>query len=137
MPGVEELDPRRLIYRVTTRVDTHNYSREVQLTLRLIEPILHARRVFTPLIQRFAAGEDYRSRPISRSDAGRIRNELRICCPGSVAALPGGASAISIDCIMNEQLPPEIASGIIEALRWLRSQYPKYFSWVLDDGKCI
>ena len=34
----------------------------------------------TPLLTRFLAGEDFRSRPVRISDSGRIRNELQTLC---------------------------------------------------------
>ena len=47
------------------------------LTLRLMEPIEEMRMVFSPLLDRFYAGQDYRTRPVKISDSGRIRNELQ------------------------------------------------------------
>src|SRR5262249_13679594 len=73
--GVEKLDDQR--YRVTPRLATRDASSRITFTLRLMDPLDHARLVFSPLLVRFLDGEDHTQRPVKISDSGRIRNELQ------------------------------------------------------------
>ncbi len=76
--GVEEVSEG--VFRVTTRAATKLGQLDVAVTLRLAEPMEEMRMVFSPLLDRFYAGQDYRMRAVKVSDSGRIRNELQTLC---------------------------------------------------------
>ena len=77
-PGVEEVAPG--VYRVTVRLASARGDKRITFTLRLGETIEQSRLVFSPLLNRFLAGEPYDTRPVKISDSGRIRNELQTLC---------------------------------------------------------
>ncbi len=61
---------------------------DVTVSLRLMEPMDEMQMVFSPLLDRFYAGQDYRSRAVKISDSGRIRNELQTLCSEAIEYLP-------------------------------------------------
>ncbi|MGE5362148.1 MAG: hypothetical protein ACM3NQ_24285, partial [Bacteroidales bacterium] len=73
--GVEEMEPG--VYRSTVRLASPRGDKRIAFTLRLLETLEQSRLVFSPLLNRFLAGEDYATRPVKISDSGRIRNELQ------------------------------------------------------------
>ena len=77
-PGVEEVAPG--VYRVTVRLASPRGDKRITFTLRLGETFEQSRLVFSPLLNRFLAGEDSETRPVKISDSGRIRNELQTLC---------------------------------------------------------
>ncbi len=79
----------RSVYRVTVRVATRSNVGNVTLTMRLGESFEDSRLVFSPLLDRFYSGQDYRTRAVKVSDSGRIRNELQTDRPRDVGDKPG------------------------------------------------
>ncbi|HET8644242.1 MAG TPA: hypothetical protein VFO85_02060, partial [Vicinamibacteria bacterium] len=75
MPGVTRLKDDT--YRVTTQLATRRACLKLSFVFRFLESLEQTRLVFSPLLERFIAGEDYRSRAVKISDSGRIRNELQ------------------------------------------------------------
>ncbi len=63
-------------YEVTTQLASREFAMVVRFVFRFLEPLAQSRLIFSPLLERFIAGEDYRRRAVKVSDSGRIRNEL-------------------------------------------------------------
>jgi hypothetical protein len=151
-PGVEELrledldvdasdislspgdlrDDERL-YRVTTHACTRKGVLEVALTFRMMEPDKEMRLVFSPLLDRFYAGQDYRTRPVKVSDSGRIRNELQTLCSEALEAIPGDRIRVHFDQIDDAVLAPDKKSLIREVLTWYKESHPYWFRWLEID----
>jgi hypothetical protein len=128
LPGVEEV--RQGVYRVTTRAACEKGIRQVVLTLRLKETSEESRQVFSPLLDRFWRGQDYRARPVKISDSGRIRNELQTWC--SEALEYGGEDSIRLrlDKVDDQVISPEKKAFLREVLHWYQENHPIWFSWL-------
>jgi hypothetical protein len=128
MPGVEHISEQT--YRVTTRASTQHGILEVDLSLRLMEPPEEMRMVFSPLLDRFYAGQDYRTRPVKISDSGRIRNELQTLCSEALEYLPNNQIAVHFDQIDEAVMPHDKKSLIRDALIWYKQHHPFWFRWL-------
>ena len=131
MPGVEEVEPG--IYRVTTRASTRERMVDVALTLRCTQPVEEARMSFSPLLDRFYAGQDYRTRPVRISDSGRIRNELQTLCAEAIEYLPGERMVVHLERIGDDVMPADKKALIREVLSWYRASHPVWFGWLEHD----
>ncbi|HVS02532.1 MAG TPA: hypothetical protein VMT16_07165 [Thermoanaerobaculia bacterium] len=127
-PGVEEAGPDR--WRVTVRAATKQRVTESCLTLRLMEPLAESRLVFLPLLDRFYAGEDWRSRPVKISDSGRIRNELQTLASEALEHFGEGGVRVRFDRIEPEVLPPDKQRLIRQVLEWYKENHPIWFRWL-------
>jgi hypothetical protein len=130
MPGVEQVDDD--VYRITTRSATRAGMIDVSLSVRLMEPIDEMRMVFSPLLDRFYAGQDYRSRAVKISDSGRIRNELQTLCSEAIEYLPNDRMVVHFDQVDDAVLPPDKKALIQEVLAWYKSHHPIWFQWLAD-----
>ena len=128
MAGVEKISDDT--YEVTTRAATRAGMIDVTLTLRLMEPVDEMRMVFSPLLDRFYAGQDYRSRAVKISDSGRIRNELQTLCSEAIEYLPNGQMAVRFDEVDDAVLPPDKKVLIQEVLAWYQKHHPIWFQWL-------
>jgi hypothetical protein len=101
----------------------------VRFVFRFLEPLEQSRLIFSPLLERFIAGEDYRRRAVKVSDSGRIRNELQTLCS---QALEYRANAIRIhfDRIDDAVIPRAKKVVIRKVLEWYKSHHPVWFSWL-------
>lgn len=131
IPGVEQLADDT--FRVTTRAATRAGMLDVSLDLRLMEPMEEMRMVFSPLLDRFYAGQDYRRRAVKISDSGRIRNELQTLCSEAIEYLPDGRMRIHFDEVDDAVLPPDKKALIQEVLAWYQKQHPIWFRWLASD----
>jgi hypothetical protein len=131
LPGVEEI--REGVYRVTTRVSTRRRMRDVTLTLRATQPADEMRMSFSPLLDRFYAGQDYTTRPVRISDSGRIRNELQTLCAEAIEYLPQERMMVHLDRIDETVMPADKKAFIREVLAWYRQQHPVWFGWLQTD----
>lgn len=131
-PGVEQIEPGR--YRVTVRTACDRGVREVTLTLRLMESFAESRLVFSPLLDRFFAGQDYRTRPVKISDSGRIRNELQTWCSEALEFFNDDSIRIHFDRIDDAVLPPEKRDFIRQVLAWYKENHPIWFRWLHIAG---
>ena len=131
MPGVEEVGPG--IYRVTTRASTRARMIDVALTMRSTQPVEEMRMSFSPLLDRFYAGQDYRTRSVRISDSGRIRNELQTLCADAIEYLPGERMVVHLDRIDDEVMAADKKTLIREVLSWYRASHPVWFGW-LEQG---
>ncbi len=126
--GVEQVADDR--YRVTTRAATRLGVIDATVELRLMEPIEEMRMVFSPLLDRFYAGQDYRQRAVKISDSGRIRNELQTLCSEAIEYLPDDRMLIRFDQIDDSVLPPDKRDLIREVLAWYKANHPIWFHWL-------
>ena len=130
MPGVEQIDDD--VYRITTRSATRAGMIDVSLSVRLMDPIDEMRMVFSPLLDRFYAGQDYRSRAVKISDSGRIRNELQTLCSEAIEYLPNDRMVVHFDQVDDAVLPPDKKELIQEVLAWYKANHPIWFQWLAD-----
>lgn len=126
--GVEEVEPG--VYRVTTLAGSRKGLLRVTLTLRLMETLEESRLVFSPLLDRFYAGQDYRTRPVKISDSGRIRNELQTWISEALEYLPDDRIRVHLDRVDDAVLSPEKRAFIAEVLAWYKANHPIWFRWL-------
>ncbi len=126
--GVEQVADD--VWRVTTYAATRRGILEVALSLRLMEPFDEMRMVFSPLLDRFYSGQDYRSRAVKISDSGRIRNELQTLASEALQYLPDDRIRIHFDQIEDAVLPPDKRDLIREVLQWYKANHPYWFRWL-------
>jgi hypothetical protein len=88
------------------------------------------RMVFSPLLDRFYAGQDFRSRPVKISDSGRIRNELQTLCSEAIEYLPDDRMRIHFDRIDDAVLPADKKELIREVLAWYKKNHAVWFRWL-------
>jgi hypothetical protein len=127
-PGVEEVSPG--VYRSTVRLASSGGDKRITLTLRLGETLEQSRLVFSPLLNRFLAGEAFKTRPVRISDSGRIRNELQTLCAEALEFVDSTTIRVHFD-----RIPPEVISydkqkTLVEVLRWYKTRHPLWFSWM-------
>jgi hypothetical protein len=127
-PGVDEVSPG--VYRVTTRATCRRGVREVTLTLRLMETFEQSRHVFSPLLDRFYAGQDYRNRPVKISDSGRIRNELQTWYSEALEFTADDGIRIYFDRVDDAVLPPKKKEFMRKVLTWYKENHPIWFHWL-------
>ena len=118
------------IYRVTTRAATRRGMVDVTLSLRLMDPVDEMRMVFSPLLDRFYAGQDYRTRPVKISDSGRIRNELQTLCSEAIEYRPDDHMVVHFDQVDDAVLEPDKKQLIQEVLHWYKREHPLWFEWL-------
>jgi hypothetical protein len=126
--GVEQVADDR--YRVTTRAATRLGIIDATLELQLMEPFDEMRMVFSPLLDRFYSGQDYRERAVKISDSGRIRNELQTLCSEAIEYLPDDRMLVRFDLIDDSVLPQDKKDLIREVLDWYKANHPIWFSWL-------
>jgi hypothetical protein len=131
IPGVEQVGAD--VFRVTTRAATRAGMVDVALSLRLMEPMDEMRMVFSPLLDRFYAGQDYRARAVKISDSGRIRNELQTLCSEAIEYLPEGRMVVHFDQVDDAVLAPDKKALIREVLAWYRKVHPIWFRWLESE----
>jgi len=128
IPGVEKVGDDT--YRVTTRAATRLGQLDVTLTLRLDDPMEEMRMVFSPLLDRFYAGQDFRNRAVKISDSGRIRNELQTLCSEAIEYLEGDRMHVDFDSIDESVMPKSKKELIQEVLTWYKANHPTWFRWL-------
>jgi hypothetical protein len=126
--GVEQVAEDR--YRVTTRAATRLGMIDATLELQLMEPREEMRMVFSPLLDRFYSGQDYRDRAVKISDSGRIRNELQTLCSEAIEYLPDDHMLVRFDLIDESVLPRDKKELIREVLDWYKANHPIWFNWL-------
>ena len=131
MPGVEEVGESS--YRVTTRVSTRQRMVDVALTLRATRTREEMRMSFSPLLDRFYAGQDYTQRPVRISDSGRIRNELQTLCAEAIEYLPAERMVVHFDRLDDQVMSRDKKALIREVLSWYRKNHPVWFGWLTHD----
>lgn len=127
-PGVEQV--RQGVYRVTSRATCERGVREVVFTLRLKETFEESRQVFSPLLDRFWRGQDFRTRPVKISDSGRIRNELQTWCSEALEYFNDDGIRLRLDSVEDAVISPEKKRFIREVLVWYKENHPTWFRWL-------
>jgi hypothetical protein len=130
-PGVERVSDE--VWRVTSRAATRTGMLQVTLSLRLMDPIDEMRMVFSPLLDRFYTGQDYRSRAVKISDSGRIRNELQTLASEAIEYAADDRMRVHFEKVDDAVLPSDKKRLIQDVLRWYKDNHPIWFSW-LDLG---
>lgn len=126
--GVEEVGDG--IYRVTVRIGTHRRVDEICLTLRLLKPFDESRLVFSPLLDRFYATREYKSRAVKISDSGRIRNELQTLCLEALEFGEEGQIRVHFDRVEDGVMSADKKALIREVLAWYKESHPMWFEWL-------
>jgi hypothetical protein len=126
-PGVTRL--RDDTWQVTTQLATRRASLRATFTFRFLESLEQTRLVFSPLLERFMAGEDYRARAVKISDSGRIRNELQTLCSQALEYTEARI-VVHFDRIDDEVMPPQKQRGIRQILEWYKAHHPVWFRWL-------
>jgi hypothetical protein len=127
LPGVTRV--KEDTYEVTTQLATRDSAVVITFTFRFLESLEQTRLVFSPLLERFIAGEDYRNRAVKVSDSGRIRNELQTLCSQALE-YTDHTIRIHFDRIDDEVILPAKQRVIREVLEWYKAKHPVWFSWL-------
>ena len=130
-PGAEQVSDDT--YRVTACAASRLGMLEVTLTLRLMEPLDEMRMVFSPLLDRFYAGQDFKNRAVKISDSGRIRNELQTLASEAIESLPNDRMLVRWDLVGDAVLSPDKKALIDKVLRWYKTNHPIWFKWLELD----
>jgi hypothetical protein len=128
LSGVEEAKPG--VYRVTTRAASERGVLDVTLTLRLMESFDQTRLVFSPLLDRFYRGQDWKTRPVKVSDSGRIRNELQTLASEALEYFGENGIRVHFDRVDDAVLAPDKKALIREVLAWYKEHHPIWFGWL-------
>ena len=126
--GVKQLGQG--LYEVRARAASKKGILEARLVLRLMDPFEPSRLIFSPLLDRFYRGQDYRTRPVKVSDSGRIRNELQTLCSEALTHDHNGKMTIHFDRIEDSVLAPDKRQLIHEVLTWYMKHHPIWFQWL-------
>ncbi len=128
LDGVEEVGDG--IYRVIARAATRHHQHVVRLTLRLRETFDQSRLVFSPLLDRFYAGEDYHTRPVKVSDSGRLRNELQTLCSEALEHFDDDGIRVHFDRIGDGVMAADKKAFVRRVLEWYKAEHPTWFRWL-------
>ena len=126
-PGVRRLDDGT--YQVTTQLATRKAAVKISFVFRFLEPVEQTRLIFSPLLERFYAGEDYRKRAVKVSDSGRIRNELQTLCSQALE-YTDSRIVVHFDRIDDEVMLPAKQKAIRDVLEWYKQSHPVWFRWL-------
>lgn len=126
--GVEKVEEG--VYRVTARAATRHLLEEVTLTLRFRDTPEQSRLVFSPLLDRFYAGQDYRQRAVKVSDSGRIRNELQTLCSDGLEHFGADGIRVHFDRISDGVMAADKKRLVREVLEWYQEHHPIWFRWL-------
>jgi hypothetical protein len=129
---VEEIGPD--VFRVTARAASTLGVAEVAVTLRLTRTLAEARPAFSPLLERFTSGTDWRTHAVKISDSGRIRNELQTLISPALEHLAGGGIRVRFERIEEAVLSRERQARLREVLRWYKRHHPVWFAWLEVDA---
>ncbi len=127
LPGVTRLSEDT--YAVTSQLATRGAGLVVRFVFRFLAPFEQMRLIFSPLLERFIAGEDYRSRAVKVSDSGRIRNELQTLCSQALE-YSGDTIRVHFDRIEPDVMPVPKQKVVREVLAWYKQNHPVWFSWL-------
>ena len=86
--------------------------------------------MFSPLLDRFYSGQDYRKRAVKVSDSGRIRNELQTLCSDALEPIDEDRIRVHFDLIGEAVMSAEKKRFIREVLEWYQRRHPIWFRWL-------
>ncbi|MCG8638132.1 MAG: hypothetical protein MI862_00260 [Desulfobacterales bacterium] len=127
-PGVVKVDDDT--YSVTVRVSSERGDKKITFRLRLLEGLEESKLIFSPLLNRFLKGEDYKTRAVKISDSGRIRNELQTLCTDALE-YSGDWVMLNFIKIPVATISPEDQKRLKDILTWYKQNYPVWFEWLL------
>lgn len=116
-------------WEVTTQLASARATVVVRFVFRFLESFEQQRLVFSPLLERFIAGEDYRNRAVKVSDSGRLRNELQTLCSQALE-YTDETIRVHFDRINDDVIRPEHRQTIRDVLEWYKDNHPVWFSWL-------
>jgi hypothetical protein len=128
--GVTRLDDDT--YQVTAQLVGRDSAMVVRFVFRFLEPPAQRRLIFSPLLERFIAGEDYKTRAVKVSDSGRIRNELQTLCSQALE-YRDHSIRVRFDRIDDAVIPRAKQEVIRDVLEWYKRNHPVWFAWLEID----
>jgi hypothetical protein len=126
-PGVTRIGDDT--YSVTVRMTTEKGDKRITFALKLLETFEESKLVFSPLLNRFFKGEDYKTRAVKISDSGRIRNELQTLCTDALEHF-GDKIILQFDRIPEATFSPADQATLKKVLIWYKRNYPIWFEWL-------
>jgi hypothetical protein len=126
-PGVTQIDDDT--YEVTVRITTAAGDKRITVALRLLENFNESKLVFSPLLNRFLKGEDFRHRAVKISDSGRIRNELQTLCSEALRFYDT-KMILNFDKIPEATISREDQKLLRQVLIWYKENHPIWFDWL-------
>jgi len=126
-PGVTQISDDT--YSVTVRMTTENADKKITFALRLIESYDHSKLIFSPLLNRFLKGEDFKARAVKISDSGRIRNELQTLCADALEHF-GDKVVLQFKKIPRATISEAKQVILKDILTWYKDNYPIWFEWL-------
>ncbi|MEH0022659.1 MAG: hypothetical protein V6Z89_23620 [Desulfobacter sp.] len=130
-PGVTQISDDT--WEVTVRMTSEHGDKQITFALRLLEPFDQSKLVFSPLLNRFLKGEDFRTRPVKISDSGRIRNELQTLCTDALEHF-GPKVVLRFGKIPRATISQAEQVRLREILEWYKTHYPIWFDWLELDN---
>jgi len=126
-PGVCQISEDT--YTVTTRMTTRNADKKITFTLRFIETFEESKLIFSPLLNRFLKGEDFKTRSVKISDSGRIRNELQTLCTDALEHIEN-KDILWFEKISKATIAEPEQKTLRNILSWYKENYPVWFEWL-------
>lgn len=126
-PGVNQIS--KDTYSITVRLTTEKADKKITFALRLLETFSESKLVFSPLLNRFLKGEDFRTRAVKISDSGRIRNELQTLCTDALEYY-GDKIFLSFEKISKATITEDEQKLLKNILIWYKENYPVWFKWL-------
>ena len=126
-PGVSRISENT--YSVTVRMSSETADKKITFALRLLETHDESKLVFSPLLNRFLKGEDFKTRAVKISDSGRIRNELQTLCTDALEYF-GNKVFLEFDKIPKATISEEEQKMLKDILLWYKTNYPIWFEWL-------
>lgn len=126
-PGVSRISEDT--YSITVRMSSEIADKTITIALRLIETTEESKLIFSPLLNRFLKGEDFKTRAVKISDSGRIRNELQTLCTEALEYY-GNKVILEFDKIPKATISTEEQKKLREILSWYKINHPIWFEWL-------
>lgn len=127
LPGVTRISDDT--YAVTTQLAANGSGLIARFVFRFLAPLPEMRLIFSPLLERFIAGEDFRNRAVKVSDSGRIRNELQTLCSQALE-YSGDTIRVHFDRIETDVMSKDKQIIVRDVLTWYKANHPVWFSWL-------
>lgn len=126
-PGVSRISENT--FSVTVRMSSETADKKITFALRLLETRNESKLIFSPLLNRFLKGEDFKNRAVKISDSGRIRNELQTLCTDALEYF-GNKVFLEFDKIPKATISEEEQKMLKDILLWYKANYPIWFEWL-------
>ncbi len=126
-PGVSQISDDT--YSVTVRMTTEKADKKITFALKLLETFGESKLVFSPLLNRFLKGEDFKNRAVKISDSGRIRNELQTLCTDALEYF-GDKVVLKFNKIPRATISRDDQKTLRTILLWYKKHHPIWFEWL-------